>query len=262
MARHLHYCRVKVANILDCFTGCPMEYDNLVQVHRLQAQRFGPRSALRYKKQGLYRDISWTSYRALVEACACALVEAGIRPGDRIGLVSENRVEWLIADMAIMAVGAINVPPHAPLTARQICFQLQETDVRWLFVSTLAQLEKIRQVLAELPGIEGVVMFDPLPASRQEDTGLRPISWDGFLQLGRLTRERHRQALSAREADLGPESLATIMYTSGTTGNPKGVMLTHGNLLANARSTNQASPRRECGAAELASLQSHLRSYR
>src|SRR5207244_4277056 len=70
-------------------------------------------------------------------------------------------------------------------------------------------------------------------------------SWDGFLQRGRLTLEHNREELERRAANLGPDDLATIMYTSGTTGNPKGVMLTHGNLLSNAWTTNQASPREE-----------------
>src|ERR1700681_1550083 len=110
-----------------------MDARNLVELHGAQARRLGPRVALRHKKHGLYRDISWSAYHEQVQACASALIEAGIRPGDRVGLLSENRVEWLIADMAIMAAGAVNVPPHAPLTSRQVHFQLQETGARWLF---------------------------------------------------------------------------------------------------------------------------------
>src|SRR4051812_35357990 len=104
-----------------------MEHRNLVALHRWQAERLGPRIALRHKRHGLYHDLSWSAYREQVLACAAALVDAGIAPGDRVGLLAENRVEWLIADMAIMAAGAINVPPHAPLTARQAHFQFLET---------------------------------------------------------------------------------------------------------------------------------------
>ena len=93
-------------------------------------------------------------------AVAAALVDAGLEPGDRVGLLAENRVEWLIADMAILAAAAVNVPPHAPLTARQIQFQLQDAGVRWLIVSTHAQLEKVRQIRHELPELRGVVLMD------------------------------------------------------------------------------------------------------
>jgi len=209
---------------------------NLAALHRAQALRLGPRVALRYKKHGLYHDISWAEYLDQVEACASALVDAGVRPGDRVGLLAENRAEWLVADIAIMAVGAINVPPHAPLTAQQVRFQFQETGVRWAFVSSSTQLDKIKQIRDELIDLQGVVLFD-----RHADFDV--LSWDGFLQRGRQTLGANRAELARRSAALGADDLATIMYTSGTTGNPKGVMLTHGNLLTNARATNDASPR-------------------
>src|SRR5438552_4184595 len=113
-----------------------MTYRNLAAMHRLQAERLGPRPGLRYKRHGLYHDLSWERYRNDALACAAALIDAGIRPGDRVAMLSENRVEWLIADMGILAAAAINVPPHAPLTARQVSFQLADAEARWLFVST------------------------------------------------------------------------------------------------------------------------------
>ena len=106
-----------------------MTYRNLVEMHRLQAERLGPRPALRFKRYGLYHDLTWEDYRAESLAAAAALVDAGVEPGDRVGLLAENRVEWLIADMAILAAAAVNVPPHAPLTARQIQFQLHDAGV-------------------------------------------------------------------------------------------------------------------------------------
>src|SRR6266849_5200388 len=106
-----------------------MTYRNLVELHRLQAERLGPRPALRYKRGGLYHDVSWQDYREQSEACAGALLEAGIQPGDRVGILSENRTEWLVADMGLLTAGAVCVPPHAPLTARQVQFQLANAEV-------------------------------------------------------------------------------------------------------------------------------------
>lgn len=200
---------------------------NLAEVHRQQADCLGPRTALRFKRHGLYHDLCHADYWTESRACAAALVEAGVRPGDRVGLLAENRLEWLIADMGILAAGAVNVPPHAPLTARQVHFQLADAEACWLFVSTAEQLAKVRQIRAELPALRGVVVFDR--AARADDA----LSWDGFLQCGRAAMGRQAAELDRRCAALGRDHLATIMYTSGTTGNPKGVMLTHGNLLSN-----------------------------
>jgi long-chain acyl-CoA synthetase len=214
-----------------------MDYRNLAELHRRQAERLGPRPAVRFKRHGLYHDLSYQDYHADALACAAALAEAGVQPGDRVGLLGENCLEWLIADMGILAAGAVNVPPHSPLSARQVHFQLADAGACWLFVSTAEQLAKVRQVRGELPGLRGVVVFDRRAA------GDDASSWAGFLQRGRQALPRQREELARRERALAGEDLATIMYTSGTTGNPKGVMLTHGNLLTNAVASDNASPR-------------------
>jgi len=213
-----------------------MTYRNLTQMHRLQAARLGARPALRFKRHGLYHDLGWDQYRADALACAAALIDAGVQPGDRVGLLAENRVEWLIADMGILAASAVNVPPHAPLTSRQIHFQLADAGVCWLFVSNREQLEKVRAVRSELPALRGLVIFDRAAAAADAR------SWAGFLQRGRAALCRMQRELSEREAACTLDDLATIMYTSGTTGNPKGVMLTHGNLVSNVCAVLEVAP--------------------
>ncbi len=214
-----------------------MNFQNLASLFTWQTQRLGPRVALRFKRLGLYRDITWSQYAEKAQACAAALVEVGIQPGERIGVWAENSPEWLIADMGILLAGAINVPPHASLTASQVQFQLQSTETQWLFVSSQEQLEKIRKIRPELPTLKGIVVF-------QADTSQTDFfSWPRFLQKGRRVLPLLREELLGRQQALGWDDLATIMYTSGTMGNPKGVMLTHGNLLSNAAAVDEAFPR-------------------
>ena len=214
-----------------------MTYRNLAELLSRQADRMGPRPAMRFKRNGLYHDLCWHDYAVQVQACAAGLMEHGIVQGDRVGLLSENRLEWLLADMGMLAAGAVNVPPHAPLTAQQVHYQLADAEVRWLFVSTAKQLDKIRCVRGQLPLLKGVVVFDDSAAAKDA------MSWTEFLAIGRQALGRLQGEIHRREQSLGADDLATIIYTSGTTGNPKGVMLTHGNLLSNALATDEASPR-------------------
>ncbi|MCS6849876.1 MAG: long-chain fatty acid--CoA ligase [Gemmataceae bacterium] len=205
----------------------PMLARHLGELFLRQAERYGPRVAVRYRRHGWYYDLRWRDYQDEATAAAAGLIDAGVQLGDRVGLVSENRVEWLVADVAILLAGAVNVPPHAPLTARQIEFQVRDAGVSWLFVSTAEQLAKVRQVRPELPALRGVVAFD------LEESVADATSWRSFVQAGRRRRAGLANEFARRHALLGRESLATIMYTSGTTGQPKGVMLSHGNLLSN-----------------------------
>jgi long-chain acyl-CoA synthetase len=214
-----------------------MDHRNLVELHRHQAAALGPRPALRYKRNGLYCDLAWQDYRAQALSCAAALVDAGVQIGDRVGLLAENRSEWLVADMGILAAGAVNVPPHSPLTPPQIQYQFADAGVRWALVSSRQQMDKVRQIRAALPTLQGVIVFD------RDGLGSDATWWQAFLLRGRRALPRLAAELRRREETVGAGDLATVMYTSGTTGNPKGVMLTHGNLLSNACATAAAAPR-------------------
>jgi long-chain acyl-CoA synthetase len=204
-----------------------------------QADRLGPRTALRYKKWGLYCDLPWDRYRQMVETAARAWLSLGIQRGDRLALLSENRYEWLVADLSILAAGAADVSLHAPLTAAQIEYQLADSAARWVVVSTREQLAKVVEVQAELSELQGIVSFDSL---EPPTLPIQFLTWPGLLQRGQLVAREFAAKQLELEEQLGPDDLAALMYTSGTTGEPKGVMLTHGNLVSNAAATCQALP--------------------
>jgi long-chain acyl-CoA synthetase len=206
---------------------------NLASMHRETCRRFGPDVALRFKRFGRYQDLNWTDYRRLADGAAAGLIELGIKLGDRVALLSENRYEWLVADHAILSAGAVNVPLHSPLTATQMAYQVSHSESRGIFVSSQIQADKVAAVLDQLPALEFIISFEPNAAPLR----LHALSFEGLIHRGWHCETRVQDEILRREAALTGDNLATIMYTSGTTGNPKGVMLTHGNLLSNAEST-------------------------
>jgi long-chain acyl-CoA synthetase len=206
-----------------------LQYLNLSMAHRAMAEKFGLRPALRFKQNGRFQDLSWLDYRRQVDEVAAGLIALGIAKGDAVAILSENRHEWLIADLAILAIGAVNVPLHAPLSSAQVEYQLGHSRAKAMFVSNKVQADKVQVCRHKLPGLEFVVAFDPI-GDDLDACG----SWDGLKQLG-ATEPRLLAEISQREASIVPTDLATIIYTSGTTGHPKGVMLSHNNLLTNAQ---------------------------
>jgi long-chain acyl-CoA synthetase len=202
-------------------------------MHRATASRFGPRPALRYKADGLYHDLSWSDYRRQADFAAAALIERGVKPGDRVAILAENSPWWLMADIAVLATGAADVAVHAPSTPAQVGYQLRHSGARAVIVSDQAQADKVLQVIESLPDLSLLVSFVPV------ETGGRveQVSWDALVHEGFRHGGFGTGLVGKREAATTRDDLATIIYTSGTTGNPRGVMLTHGNLLSNAEAT-------------------------
>jgi long-chain acyl-CoA synthetase len=207
---------------------------NLATMHRRVARRLAGRTALRFKRYGLYHDVSWSEYRVQADRAAAGLIGLGIQAGDRVGILAENCADWLIADIAILSTGAADVPLHAPLVPDQVAYQLRHSGARGVIVSNQAQADKVAAVRGELPRLEWLASFAPVRVD--EGIELRTLTWDGLKQAGWAAGAEGADALRRREETLTHADLATIIYTSGTTGMPKGVMLTHGNLLSNAAS--------------------------
>jgi long-chain acyl-CoA synthetase len=182
--------------------------------------------ALRAKRGGRWTPIGYHELADRVHDLSLGLRELGVRRGDRVAILAENRPEWAITDYACLAARAADVPIYPTLPARQAEYILRDSGAVAVVVSTAAQLEKVRGVRERLPSLEHVIGLDP------DTAGPGVLSFDTLLARGRAARDRHPDwRASALEA--ASDDLATLIYTSGTTGDPKGVMLSHGNIASN-----------------------------
>src|SRR5947209_626093 len=200
------------------------------------ADRFKKPDALQYRKGGAYRPISHEEVVERVRRVARGLSSLGIRRGDRVAILSENRPEWAIADFACLTGGMADVPIYPTLPAEQIAYILNDSGATAIFVSNQTQAEKIRQIRTHLPTLKAVIGFDEVP-------GLANMSIAELEKRG-LDGENRESIATYREDALTvkPDDVATIIYTSGTTGEPKGLMLTHDNIFSNVQAARLAIP--------------------
>lgn len=182
--------------------------------------------------------ISATEFVRRVRHIALGLADAGIRPQDRLALISENRPEWSIVDLAILSFGAITVPIYTTQAVDQIEFILKDSGARTLLVSGGRVLKHARKGFENLDQVEQVIVFDPESAA-----GLpRFKTLESIEARGAAIEQDDPDAFDRLTSGVRPEDLATIIYTSGTTGEPKGVMLTHDNFISDVRSITTGLP--------------------
>jgi long-chain acyl-CoA synthetase len=206
-----------------------MTSDTLASIFHRNTSDRASLPALRVKRDGAYEDVLWSQLGERTLAASAGFIAKGLQAGDRVAIMSENRLEWIEADFASLCAGGITVTLHAPLTPAQVLDQLKDAEPRIVCVSNQEQLEKLDSVLAQLPSIETIVAFEPSAAR------LGVLSWDELIAEGRAAVEAGTATPVSRIQSVQPSDIACISYTSGTTGESKGAMLTHSNLANNVR---------------------------
>lgn len=207
--------------------------------HRfLQAVRErGARVALWHKRRGLWHPVTWADYGRAAQEVACGLRALGFEPGQAAAIIGHNRPEWLFCDMGILLAGGLSVAVYATNPPDQCAYVLGHSEARVFFVEDEEQLDKALEVRAQLPALERIVVMDPEGLAGFADPQV--ITLDELRALGRASWEPEELEALARRAS--EEDVAILLYTSGTTGPPKGAMLTHRNLLWTAHALGQAN---------------------
>jgi len=179
-------------------------------------------------ENGVYQDVSSEEALRRVRALRLGLRSLGIKPGEKIALLSENRLEWALSDLGIMCAGCITVPIYPTLLEETIAFILKDCQPAAIFVSTPEQAAKIQPLRAQMPFLREVITFEP---TNYPET----LTFAKVLQIGRNLAEQNPPAPAEECERTDPDSPCSIIYTSGTTGNPKGVVLSHGNFVSNVQ---------------------------
>ncbi len=204
----------------------------------IEAFRRNGHDALSFKIEDTWKHLSGTEAIKRVRDIALGLAKLGIKAGDRIAIISENRPEWSLADLAILSLRAVNVPIYTTQAVEQIRFILENSGARMLFISGKKILKHAEAALQSVERLEKLIFFDENAAPSAD---VRSMSLSSIEESGR-TGEDIEAEFEKMLGEVRPDDLATIIYTSGTTGEPKGVMLTHKNFVSNIIAISKGLP--------------------
>ncbi|HET7340055.1 MAG TPA: long-chain fatty acid--CoA ligase [Methylomirabilota bacterium] len=219
-----------------------MADDTLAKLFWSRVERSADRPAQMSKQGGAWQTLTWRQVGEVVREVALGLIALGRGKGDTVALLSTSRAEWVQADFAIFSAGCVTVPIYPTYPPDLIAYIINDCGARTIFVEDAGQLAKVLEAREKTPQLEHIVVM----------TGYKPaqppksvMTWDILRRLGRDNAEAHKSTLAERVTTGKAEDLAAIVYTSGTTGPPKGVMQTHDNHVAAVQSGRRSVPVQE-----------------
>lgn len=206
-----------------------MAVDTVARMFWDRIERSADRPAQQFKRGGAWDTLSWREVGGLVRELALGLIALGRQKGDAVALLSTSRVEWVQADFAVLSAGCMTVPIYPTYPPELIAYVVNDSSARTIIVEDPTQLAKVLEAREKMPGLQHIVVMSDYEATEPPKT---VMTWERLRRLGREAEDAHKSTLAARIASASPEDIASIVYTSGTTGPPKGVVQTHGNHIA------------------------------
>ncbi|HEV8617651.1 MAG TPA: long-chain fatty acid--CoA ligase [Methylomirabilota bacterium] len=216
-----------------------MAEDTLAGMFWSRVEKSGSQPAQMFKQGGAWKTLTWREVGEVVRDVALGLIALGRQKGETIALLSASRAEWVQADFAIFSAGCITVPVYPTYPPDLIAYVVNDSQARTIIVEDATQLAKVLEARDKMPGVENIVVIAGYEATQPPKT---VMTWETLRRLGRDHETAHRSTLAERVAGTRPDDLASIVYTSGTTGPPKGVMQTHGNHIGALAAGRNATP--------------------
>lgn len=201
----------------------------IFEIIRRQAEQFPKSDSLLGKVGGQWVATSTADYIAKGVEMSKGLLSMGLKKGDAVAMISANRPEWNISDLGMLQIGVVNVPVYTTLSESEITFILNDCKARLIIAGDAELYKKVNNIRNKVPSLMEVYSFDQLPGVP---------NWNDILQKGKSFNSDIEEAMNS----IQPSDLATLLYTSGTTGTPKGVMLTHDNIVSNVLSSEHLCP--------------------
>ncbi|MEW6572824.1 MAG: AMP-binding protein [Bacillota bacterium] len=214
--------------------------DTLPQLLVRNARRYGEKVALREKEFGIWQTVSWNGYLEHVRNFCLGLVHLGFQAGDKVAIIGDNRPEWIYAELAVQAAGGVSLGIYQDSLPREVSYVINHSDSRFIVVEDQEQVDKILEIKQELPNVSRVIYYDPKGMKGYHDpllmefTAVEALGKDLYRKSPGLFQEMVRRGQG--------DDLAMIAYTSGTTGFPKGAMMTHKNMLGMAKNLLSLDP--------------------
>jgi len=205
-----------------------MQRTTIIDLLNDSVKKFSDNPFLWEKTKDKFEPTTYKETKQQAHVLAAGLISLGVQKGDKVALLSEGRYAWIIGELGILLTGAINIPLSVKLEeSNDLIFRLLHSEAKYIMVSG-GQLKKIQTIINDLPLVKTVIVLD-VQAKYQE----KEISYKNLIKQGKEYLKKHPKAVEERAATILPDDLANISYTSGTTADPKGIMLTHRNYTAN-----------------------------
>lgn len=208
----------------------PLTNTNMPEIFQKNASKYGDRACVAYKDKttGRFVDISWNTMNTMVHELANYLISLGIKKGDKVALFSPNQPEWWVSDLAILSIGAVNVPIYATNSAEEALYIIKNSESKACIAGTKDHLSKILEIKKRVPRMKQIIVFEDVNTNKKDVITLKNAYAKG-------SQYKKKDEFNKRLKSIKPKDMATIIYTSGTTGDPKGVMLSHDNFISDVR---------------------------